>query len=159
MDLFDKLAKRLAEEYKNYETRIEAEEGISYFVIVNPFWEENIRISTEDGIIFYFSYQHDHFDYYAGFNENIGDLINYINSYLNGERVCVEVFHEDENIFGGDRYLQDMDISSGEAWLKSFIGYNAEVYESIYEHIKGRPCRCSIRSWNSAFNKDIDFVL
>jgi len=159
MDLFEKLEERLAKEYMNYKTRIESENGNKYFVIVNPFWEENIRISAEDGIVFYFSYQHAHFDFYNEFENNVRYLIDYINWFFIGEKVAIEFFCEDESLFGGDRSPEDIDMSSGEALLKGYAGDNDSLYESLYEHLKGFRCRCSIRGWNCALNKDIDFVL
>ena len=156
MDLFV----RLAEVYGEYQTRIESIDGIDYFVIINPFWDENIKISEEDGIIFFFSYQHAHFDYYgADIDKNIDCLIEYINDFLDEQLVVVEFFQEDAAVFGGSRYLNDIDVSSGESMLKSFAGDNITLYEHFREQLKGSNCRCLIRGWNNVCNKDIEFVL
>jgi hypothetical protein len=159
MDLFTKLAARLSNEYNGYETKIEVNNGVDYFTIVNPLWNENIRISYEDGIIFFFSFQHTHFDYCEDFDDNIDSLIEYINSYIDGKRVAIEFLHEETNLFGGDRCPEDIDISSGETLLKSFVGDDKSFYEILCEQINGIRCRCSVRGWNSEDNKDIDFIL
>ena len=157
MDLFSKLS----EIYKEHETRVETIDDIDYFVIVNPFWDGNILISNEDldGITFFFSFQHAHFDYSDDINENINYLIEYINGFLDRKQVVVEFFQESTAIGGGSRYLGDMDMSSGESLLKSFAGDNIMFYESVYNNAKGFACRCSIRGWNDADSKDIDFIL
>ncbi|MCL2854764.1 MAG: hypothetical protein FWE21_04005 [Defluviitaleaceae bacterium] len=157
MDLFAKLS----EVYKGYETKVEAINDIDYFAIVNPFWDGNIRVSNEDldGIIFFFSFQHAHFDYGDDMNENINCLIEYINDFLGGKQVAVEFFQEGIAIGGGSRYLGDLDMSSGESLLRSFAGDNVVFYESVYNDAKGLACCCSIRGWNNADNKDVDFIL
>jgi hypothetical protein len=159
MDSFTKLIERLKEMYSGYETKMEVDNGINYFVIINPFWNENIRISYEDGIIFFFSFQHAHFDYCDDIDDNIDSLIEYINFYLEGEQVAIEFLQGKTNIFGGDRCQNDIDMSSGESLLKSFTGDNTPLYESLYKQLKGLNCHCSIRGWNSVNNKDIDFIL
>jgi len=85
MDLFAKLA----EVYKDYETRVESIYDRDNFVIVNPFWNENIRVSDEDGIIIYFSHQHGHFDYCDDMDENIDCLIEYINFFLYEKQLII----------------------------------------------------------------------
>ena len=155
MDLFTKLT----EVYKNYDVKTESDNGIKYFVIINPFWEENIRISYEDGIIFYFSFQHAHFDYYDSFDEDVDCLIEYTDTFLNEERVVIEFSQEGENLFGGDRYKKDIDITSVKSLLKIFTDDNKSLYKFIYKKLKGFTCRCSICSWNGSSNKNIDFIL
>ena len=159
MDLFEKLSEKLAVKYKDYETSVESENGMKYFVIINPFWNENIRITDDDGIIFFFSFQHAHFDYCDDTNENIKCLIEYIDSYLSENRVVVEFLQDGKNLFGGDGCRNDIDMSSGESILRSFSGDNEGLYKSLYEHIKGLNCRCSIRGWNCVYNNDLDFIL
>ena len=159
MDLFTKLTEKLTKVYEKYETKIESKNDGNYFVIVNPFWDENIQISDEDGIIFFFSFQHAHFDYCDNIDDNIDCLIEYINAFLEEDRVAIEFLRGSTNLFGGDRSQDDIDITSGESLLKSFAGDDAELYESFCDQVKGSRCRCSIRGWNSAANKDIDFVL
>jgi len=154
MELFEKLK----EVYKEYEMRIEYSNDTNHFVIINPYWEENIRISNEDGIIFLFSFQHAHFDYCDNIDENIDDLIEYINTFLDGKQVVIEFLQGDINLFGGGRYLDGIDMSSGELLLKSFTGDNS-LYGIIYEQIKGLHCRSAVRGWNSVSNKAIDFLL
>lgn len=159
MDLFAKLSEKLTKIYKKYETRIDSNNGIKHFVIINPFWEENIQICARDGIIFVFSFQHAHFDYCGDDDKNIDCLVEHINTFLEGKRVAIEFFQGETNLFGGDRYQDDIDMSSGESLLKSFVGDNQLLYESLYKQVKGVSCRCSIRGWDSTYNKDIDFVL
>ena len=156
MELFTKLT----EAYKDYETRTELENGVNYFVIVNPFGGENIQISDEDGIIFFFSCQHAHFDFYDDIDDNIDCLIEYINSFLHEKQVAIEFFQGDINLFGGSRCLDDLDMSSGETLLKSFAGDDfSSLHEHFYKQMKDQNCRCSIRGWDSTCNKDIDFIL
>jgi len=157
MNLFAKLS----EAYKDYETRVETIDDIDYFVIVNPFWDENILISNEeiDGIIFFFSFYHDHFDYGYDMNENINCLIEYTNDFLDRKQIAIEFSQEGTAIVVGSMCLDDMDMSSGESLLKNFVGVNVLFYESVYNNAKGFACRCSIRGWNNADNKDVDFVL
>ena len=89
---------KLSEIYKDYETKVERTGKFDYFILANPHWEENIKISEEDGIIFYFSYHHAHFDYGANMEENLQNLICYINDFLNESQVVFEVFIDDEAI-------------------------------------------------------------
>jgi len=153
----------LSEIYKEYETRIETIGSIDYFVIANPFWDENIRISYEetDGIIFFFSSHHAHFDRFDGVDmaESVDSLIEHVNGFLNRKIVAVEFFVEGTDVGGGSRYLEDIDMSSGESLLKSFAGDNVFFFESVYSSAKGLASRCSIHGWNSADNKDVDFTL
>ena len=159
MDLFAKLS----EVYSNYETKIESDNGMACFVIVNPFWNEDIRVYYEEleGIIFAFSFQHAHFARFAGEDMagSIDSLIQYINDFLDGKAVAVEFFKGETAIGGGSRNLNDMDMSSGKSLLKSFAGDNSFFFESVYNNVKGLACRCSIRGWNNANNKDVDFIL
>jgi len=156
MELFT----RLTEIFKDYETKIEPYDGMDRFLIINPFSDEHIRVSDDDGIIFYFSTQHAHFDYYSDIDENIESLVDYINDFLSGKRVAIEFFCGDTDICGGDRYIDDIDFSSGESLLNSFTGGNLRsLHKTLYRKLKGQNCHCSIRSWNNALNKDIDFVL
>ena len=152
MDLFA----MLAEVYSGRETRIETRNGIDYFVIVNPFWNENIRICSDD-IIFFFSFQHAHFDFCHNMDENIELLIEYIDRFLHKREVAVEFFIEGETDFGGSICLDDIDLSSGKSALKSFSGEYG--YKSFSKRAEKLACRCSIRSWNDAGNMDIDFVV
>lgn len=155
MELFD----RLTDTYTGYETRIESGNGKECFLIVNPFWDANISVSYEDGIIFRFCFQHAHFDGCDDMDKNIDSLVEYINTFLNDKQVAVEFFQGERNLFGGSRYLDDINISSGESMLRSFAGDNASLYDELHQHVKGLNCRCSIRGWSRAINKDIDFVL
>jgi len=155
MDLFSKLV----EVYKDYRTRIESIDGRDYFVIVNPSWDENIRVSEEDGIVFFFSNQHAHFDYCDDIDENIDCLIEYINAFLHEKQVSIEFFQGDTDLFGGSRRLDDLDMSSGKSLLRNFTDDNKSLYKIIYKQLKGLNCRCSIRAWDSTYNKDIDFVI
>lgn len=82
MSEFLKLKARLEEVYSTYETITEVDNGTEYFVIINPFWNENIRISHEDGITFFFSFVHQHFDYSDDFDDNMEDLIDKIGMFL-----------------------------------------------------------------------------
>jgi len=160
VELHSKLVAKLSEVYKDYEIWLESEVGIDYIVIVNPFGGENIRISDEDGIIFFFSYHHAHFDYGVDIDDNIDCLVDYINSFLYERHVAIEFFHGDTNLFGGSRSLDDIDASSGETLLKSFTGDNfSSLQKHFYEQLRGINCHCSIRGWDIAYNKDIDFIL
>lgn len=155
MELFNKLA----ETYASYETKIESVNGTDNFIIINPFWDENIRVSFEDGIIFFFSFQHAHFDYCDDLDANIDCLVEYINAFLSEKQVAVEFFQETTNLFGGSRCLDEMNLSSGKALLQSFAGDNTTLYETLYKQVKGMDCHCAIRGWNSASNKDIEITL
>lgn len=86
---------------------------------------------------------------------NIDGLIKYIGDFLNGKKVVTEFFVGYSNIFGGEKYLDDIDISSGESLMRSFLGEDSSYYESL----KGCDCRCVIRSWNGVHNKDFKFVI
>jgi len=147
------LLARLSKEYIDYETKIETKDGSGFFVIVNPFWHENIRISLDDESIFFFSFHHAHCDC------DVDYLVEYINNFLHGKWVSIEFFQEATDLFGGARDLDDIDISSGDSLLRSFTGDNDSLYDHLYKQIKGLNCRCSIRGWDNANNKDIDFVL
>ncbi|MCL2153658.1 MAG: hypothetical protein FWH57_12015 [Oscillospiraceae bacterium] len=159
METFARLAARLTDTYKDHETRIETIEGIEYFVIVNPFWEEDIRVLDQNGIIFRFSYQHAHFDCCEDIDEDIDELIEYIDEFIEKERVALDFFQGKTDLFGGSRKREEIDTSSGIALLKSFFKENDTFYELFYKRMQGAECRCSIRGWNNAHNEDIDFVL
>ena len=165
MDVFVRVKERLSETYSEYETKIEKHSGCDFFVIVNPFGGENIKVSTEDGIIFFFAYQHAHFDYCEDIDDNIDSLIDYINAFISEGMVSYEFLNGKTPLFGGSRYLDDINASSGESLLKSFASdsgakeFDAKLYETLLNNIKGLNCRCSIRGWDGKSNKDIDFTL
>ena len=158
METFARLAVRLADTYKDYETKIESNNGIDYFIIVNPFWEENIRAFDQDGIIFQFSYQHAHFDHCEDVDENIDDLIEYINNFIDKKHVALDFSQGKTSLFGGSRKREELDTSSGVALLKSFFGNNGTLFELFYKRMKGTECRCSVHGWNNALNEEIVFV-
>ncbi len=155
MDVFAALAER----YKEQETRIETIDGIRRFVIINPQGRDNIKITMEEGILFSYSFQHAHFDFYSSVEENLEALMEYIDDFLTGRQVCCEFFKEGEDLFGGSRYTHDIDISTTESLLKSFTGDNEPLYQSFCKHLRGSECRCCIRGWNGSEDRDIDFVL
>jgi len=160
MDCFTKITERLQSAYRSYETKIETDNGINYFVIINPFWDENIRVSyDENSIILFFSFQHAHFYYCNDIDENIDSLIEYINEYLVGKRVVIEFLHDEKSLFGGDYNPSDIDTSSSKSILQTFAGVNTDLFEFLCEKIRGCRCRCSIRGWDNANNKDIEFTL
>ena len=156
MSLFAKLAKKLTERYSKFETKTETINGIDYFVIVNPHWEENIRVSDEDGIIFFFSTQHAHFDYCGSDDENIDYLVEYIDDFIDGRQVAIEFFEGDNAIFGGSRYLGDINTLSAEEVYKCFVGGDQPLDDVLCKQPKSR---CSIRGWDAIHNKDIDFIV
>lgn len=150
MDLFSELEM----EYKDYETRRGTIDGADMFEIINPFGCDNIRaILDGEDIILSFAFQHAHF------GKNMDGIIEYINDYLKSEWVSIEFFEGENDLFGGERNMADIDTSSGESLLKSFTGDNRLLYEDLYEQLKGRNCCCSIRGWNAVNNLDIDFIL
>ncbi|MDR1563854.1 MAG: hypothetical protein LBS74_02745 [Oscillospiraceae bacterium] len=146
------LLKRLTETYKNYNTRVETKNGTEYFVILNPFGDENIEVMLDE-VIFRFSFQHAHFD------EEEDSLFDYIDDFLSSKQVSFEFFVEGTDSFGGSRYLDEIDTSSGTALLNSFTDGNKSLYTYLSKKLKGANCRCSIRAWNSTQNRDIDFTL
>lgn len=81
------LFNKLAEVYKNYETKIETINAIDYFIIINPFRNDNILVSEEDGINFIFSSTSSYFGYNADEEKNVNDLVTYINDVLDGKHV------------------------------------------------------------------------
>ncbi len=155
MELFSKLT----EVYKSYNTKIEKINGFDCFVIINPFGGDNIQVFDDDGILFSFSYQHAHFDYGEDKDENMEYLMDYVNDFLDEKQVVIEFFQGDINLFGGSRYIEDIDSSSGESLLRSFSGDDNSLYEALYKQVKGVSCSCSIRGWNDKDNKDIEFTL
>jgi hypothetical protein len=149
MDAFTKLK----QVFCDYDTCVATNNNVQTFEIVNPNWEENIRVVTEEnGFIFFFAYQHAHFDY-----DDVDNLISYVRDYLSEQRVSIEFFCEDDALFGGDSYLNNIDFSSGESLLRSFTGENDDLYMHIIEGFIGRNCCCKIRCWNDKNNQDIEF--
>ena len=153
MNLFTKLA----EVYKDYETRIETINYTDYFAIINPVGNDNILVSEEDGINLIFSSTSAQFNYNSDVNENVNDLITCIDDFLEEKQVVLEFFKEGDIAFTGCRYLDDVDMSTGESLLESFMQNNG-LFKPSYEGIKGFNLRCSIRGWKKAF-QDIDFVM
>jgi len=151
----EELFNRLSEAYKNYGTSVsaDAKNGSIVFEIKNPHWEENIKVVDDGEITVYFSHQHAHMELME--KNNIDGVIEYINDFLDGKKVTVEFFVGYSNIFGGEKYLDDIDMSSGESILRSFLGGESSYYESL----KGCDCRCEIRGWDSVHNKDVKFVI
>ena len=147
------LIKRLTEEYRDYNTRIEKADAFDSFIIINPFWCENIRVSLDDEMIMYFSFHHAHCD------ASIDYLIEYINGIISEMWVAIEFFEEDSPLFGGCRHKDEIDISSGKSLIRSFTGENESLYDHLFERLQGHNCRCSIRGWNNVDNKDFDFEL
>ena len=79
------LFSKLAEVYGDYETKIETINAVDYFVIINPFRNDNILVSEEDGVNFIFTSTSAHFC--AGVEKNVNDLVTYINDVLDGKHV------------------------------------------------------------------------
>jgi len=97
MDLF----KNLVERYSNYETKIEIDEEDT-FVIINPYWEENIEVKhRDDGFIFFFSYHHAHFEFGVDIKENFTDLVAYINDFLGEKLIAYKISENEKYIRGG----------------------------------------------------------
>ena len=145
---------RLIEEYKNYITDIKSSDDGEAFVIINPFLGENIYIDLEEGeLTFHFSYHHAHF------GEDIKSLIDYIDDFLRNKLVVFEFYEGDFCFWSGARGQEDIDLSSGESALRSVTKDELSLWEHYYNLLKGVDCRCSIRSWDSLLNKDMDFTL
>ncbi|MDF2556534.1 MAG: hypothetical protein K0R71_362 [Bacillales bacterium] len=143
------ILENLKKEFSEYNTCIINKNGIDSFEIINPFGGENISVNFEDNEwTFFFSYQHTHFD------DDLDSLIKCIHDYLDEKLVSIEFFLDGKARFGGQRYLEDINMSSGESLLKDF-GY----YGSLLEHFKSKNYCCKIRCWNNTLNRDIDFVI
>ena len=168
--------KKLKKIYKDYDTSIETKNGYDIFTIKNPHWNENITIDREiddasGELTVYFSFQHAHFspdfpsEWYQEENKNYFELaVEYINDFLHGKRVAVEFFIDGSSVFGGDECRDEIDMLSGEEIFKRFAQPYVEAMPPFnmspyFERMKGYECRCSIRGWNDAHNKDLDFVV
>jgi hypothetical protein len=164
MDMFTKVSERLTDRYSNFETKIEEDcRGDKYFAIVNPYWNENIQVYCDDmvssGLIFYFSYQHLHFDYSDDIDENIDQCIDAIDDFLNGNRIVFEFFCEETRVFGGDKPLDEIEKISPETLLVNSLNKYSSFYSIPGDPRVERGYRCAIRSWDSTQNRDIDFTL
>jgi hypothetical protein len=139
---------RLKEAFKDYEIEIEidSKNNTEWFIIKNPHWRENIEINYAGEYIFYFSYQHAHFD-----ENEIEDLIEYINGFISGEMVAIEFFMGEKAAFGGGGFYAEIDMSSKES-LYSYFFPNMQL-PLHYKNIN----KCLIRGWNNTLNKDIIF--
>ena len=160
MKLITELKEALTDKYRNYETKINSIDGIEEFAIINPFWSENIVIHNTDGIIFCFSsHYHAHFDYGYDDNENITRLMKHIDDFLDGTLIIYECFHRDTPLFCGCKEREVVDVSSRESFMETLFGNIPILYEMYSRNIQNIDFRCSIRGWNNAHNKDIDFAL
>jgi len=149
--IFDKIA----ELYNNFKILTETKEEYKLLEIKNPYWEENIKIIFDTEITVCFSYQHVHVSMMAGRTEKceLDLLIEYINDIINNKKVAVGFFIEDKLVLGGEKYHDEIDISSGESILRSFINED-DLY---FNYFRGHNLRCAIRGWDINLNKDINF--
>ena len=162
----------LTETYKEYNTKIVPQDDHDLFVIINPYWNENIEIEvynddSGDDLIFNFYCHHEHF------NRNADKLIEYVNYFLNGEYVAYKFFRDEKEVSRGFREMDSIDTYSGTSILDSLIDsksyweqlgpWGAETYDSLYKQYAGESGHgsftFSIYGWNTKHSKDIDFVL
>jgi predicted transcriptional regulator len=101
-------------------------------------------------LTFYFSYQHAHFQ------NDIDELILYINCFLSDDYVALEFFDGDKDIFGGGVSLQDVDIFSADAIAARF-GHNADLFNYYIDRSKSKAISYKARSWSGLH--DVDAVI
>lgn len=130
----------LQEAFSSYHIKFLDDESIE---IVNPFWEENIKIFYDESddwtpFILFFSYQH----YHLNDKDNI---IKVINDIISGKKLAIEFFMGEKNGFGGDiekSLLKNLSVNVLEEWS----GYSADMLIK-YDRIK-------FRGWNNKDNFD-----
>jgi hypothetical protein len=145
MDFFDKLSAV----YNKYNTQISLQNDIPQFEIINPHKQENIIVtSCDDELTFYFSYQHAHFQ------NDIKELISYIDCFLSDEYVALEFFDGENNLFGGGVSLQDIDIFSVNE-LAARFGYNLETFDYIINQSKCRVISYKACCWSGLYDADV----
>lgn len=146
-----KLFEKLSSTYEKFETQISVQNNTPQFEIINPHKPENIIVKIHNNeLTFYFSYQH------AYFQNDIAELILYINCFLSDDYVALEFFDGDKDIFGGGVSLQDVDIFSADAIAARF-GHNIDSLNYYISRSKNKAISYKARSWIGIH--DVDAVI
>jgi hypothetical protein len=130
--------------------------------IPNPFGGESITVESEFStdlprVTFRFSYQHAHFENFE--SDEYEALLTYIDDFIAGRQVAVEFFLNGEARFGGSRYLEDLDIPSGEVFFNRLIENGDTFFSHPLSLYHGRTYCCKLRAWNPSQDKDIPFTI
>lgn len=144
MEYFDKLSAV----YNKYNIRISLQNDIPQFEVINPHKPENIIVTDcDDELTFHFSYQHAHFQ------NDINELISYIDRFLSDEYVALEFFDEEKDMFGGGVSLQEVDIFSANEIAARF-GYNLEIIDYYINRSKSKVISYKARCWSGLYDAD-----
>ena len=147
----------LNERYPDYEIHIKADTSYNdaYYEeaeILNPHKSDNILIAFEENrddyseLTFCFSYQHCHFDNLNP--ENIKELLEYTDAFLNESIAAIEFFRDEKSAFGGHIETQNLNSLSVSLFSDKF-GYKDE-------HFSGLTIK--IRSWSGKYDMNLKVV-
>lgn len=138
------IIKMLQERYSDYKTKVYKSECGEIFEIINPNKEENIQIKLENNqmIIFYFSYQHAHF------NNDIKGLFEYIDQFISDSLAAIEFFNDGKNLFGGGISLAEVNVLSADELAERF-GFKRKMLIN---------CCFKVRSWSGRDDLDAYIV-
>lgn len=127
--------KKLSFVYQNYNTKIVSNGRKKEFHIINPAKDENVIILlSHNKLAFCFSYQHAHFD------EDINELIKYINLFLSDSYASLEFFNEDEDLFGGTISLKETNLFSAHQLIERFGAIDSYIQNSIDNALLYKCC-------------------
>lgn len=117
--------------------------------IINPFQDENISLCLwEDDLMFYFSFQHRHFD------SDIAGLIQCAFDFINEKRVAIEFFRNGNASCGSDLDAGEVDFSSPISIAKCMYPELEITQNWFIEQFKIDSYSFKVRSWSG--KKDLD---
>ena len=154
-----KYIRKLFVHYKSEDACLHREGGEEWFEIINPYGKENIQVRwQENGLTFYFSYQHAHFNYDKKMKDNYLALTDYIDAFLSGEQAAVEFFKNGNNFFGGSWRMRGVDFSDAKRFMR-VVFPEKESRRWLKKQIEEGGVSFKIRSFSGEQDLDADIVV
>ena len=140
----------LSKHFPAYEIKFSRERNRDLAEIMNPFYDENIRVEyiPEDDFTPYvvsFAFQHCHMC-------DEEDIVEYMNDIIEGNVFSIEFFNKGIRRFGGDITSTELDDLTYETLTKNMENWGIS-------HLLDYADSFKLRGWNSNYNFDAAFVL
>ncbi len=140
----------LIEHFSGYEIKHSIERNRDLVEIINPFYNENIRVEyiPEDDFTPYvvsFAFQHCHMC-------DEEDVLKYVNDIIDGNLLSIEFFNKGTRCFGGDITAEELDDLSYESLKKSMEDWGIPNLLNYADSFK-------LRDWHDKYNFDATFVI
>lgn len=140
----------LKKHFSAYEINFSKERDRDLVEIINPFYDENIRVEyiPEDDFTPYvvsFAFQHCHMC-------DEEDIVEYVNDIIDGKILSIEFFKNGARCFGGDIATLELADLSYDALAKSIEDWGIAKLLDYADSFK-------LRGWHSNYSFDAAFVI